>query len=61
MVDITMCAVSEKCPVKTKCYRHTATKEPYRQSWGIYSYDKKSKSCEGFIENVKNKTKKVRK
>lgn len=32
MPDITMCDGSG-CPLKEKCYRHTAKPSPYRQSW----------------------------
>lgn len=59
MADITMCG-NDKCPIKNKCYRYTAPKDPYRQSWQVYVYDKKTKSCEGFKANRKTKSKKVR-
>lgn len=32
MADITMCS-SNACPMRNNCYRHTATPNPWRQSY----------------------------
>lgn len=48
MADITMCK-GIGCPLKKKCYRYTASVNPYWQSFfNIIPYNKKDKSCDEF-------------
>ena len=56
MADISMCAMTD-CPLKAKCYRHTATENEYRQSWMSWTPTKvKNKwTCDGFWDNSKYK------
>jgi hypothetical protein len=49
MADITMCG-GKGCPIKSKCKRYNAKPDPYRQSWGTYTYDKKKKKCVDFLK-----------
>jgi hypothetical protein len=61
MPDITMCQ-NDKCPLKDECYRHTATPDPYLQSYSRFNYVKTVvrenqrvvrvyHGCEHFIDN----------
>ena len=48
MPDITMCR-GDKCPLKNKCYRYTATPSEYWQSWFLeVPYNHKMEECEEF-------------
>ena len=49
MADISMCK-NERCPLKSKCHRYTATPCPYRQSYGNFPEPKDGK-CEYFWNN----------
>lgn len=53
MADITMCKGSD-CPVKEKCYRHTANENELRQSYFMrppYKMENGEFSCEMFWAN----------
>jgi len=45
MTDITKC-INEKCPIRDKCYRHTAKDGVYEQSYSYFEY--KDDDCEYF-------------
>jgi hypothetical protein len=47
MADITMCSGSG-CPVKDKCYRHTAPVNEYRQAYFMNPPIKEDDSCKYF-------------
>jgi hypothetical protein len=52
MADITMCE-GRNCPLKEKCYRHTAFENPFRQSYfSTEPYDDKKENCEYFWEDT---------
>lgn len=54
MPDICMCK-GKNCPIKDKCYRHTAS-PAFWQSWFVGShYNKKAGECQYFIERRNNK------
>ena len=50
MADITMCK-GDMCPNKNKCYRYTATVNPYRQSFFMTTPIKDDGSCDEFWED----------
>lgn len=50
MPDISMCSNST-CPSKMLCYRYTATPNPYRQSYGLFSVTPEHSQCEYFTPN----------
>ena len=55
MPDITMCK-SIFCPLKTKCYRYTATPSEYWQSYFMDSpYSEEKEECKYFWDNNLNK------
>lgn len=50
------------CPLKDNCYRHTATPNPYRQSYFLDSpYDSKRRECEHYWDNTPYKNTKKNK
>lgn len=49
MPDITMCE-NKKCPLRNKCYRATATPDPYWQSFCVFEY--KGGKCDNFWDNA---------
>lgn len=50
MPDISMCE-GEGCPMRTECYRHTATPSEYRQSYFSEApYNEEAGDCEYFME-----------
>ena len=51
MPDIAMCE-NEKCPKKDKCYRFTATPDPYMQTYSDFKNE--DGECKGFWEVEKN-------
>lgn len=58
MPDISMCD-NKQCPLRFKCYRFTATPNPYRQSFGNFEYDEKKEKCEYFWDNKEYRNEKV--
>ena len=50
MADITMCE-GLTCPRKEQCYRYTAPKNEYRQSYFFQMPLEKDLSCEHFVDN----------
>jgi hypothetical protein len=46
MPDYSMCK-NEKCPLKEKCYRYTATPNEHRQAYTDYD----EKNCQSFKDN----------
>jgi hypothetical protein len=48
MPDISMC-INENCPVKLRCYRHTATPTEYRQAYMFFKWD--DTGCDHFWPN----------
>jgi hypothetical protein len=50
MADITMCSGGE-CPMKERCYRFTATKNEWRQSFFLGIPIKEDKTCDHFWDN----------
>lgn len=48
MADITMCEGTD-CPLKDKCYRYLAPKNPYRQSYFVNAPIKNS-NCDYYWE-----------
>jgi hypothetical protein len=50
MADISMCS-GLKCPLKEKCYRHTAPRGYHQSYFGNPPYNKKSKECEYYWDN----------
>lgn len=54
MPDISMCS-NNNCYVKEKCFRHTATPNPYRQIVADFDYDDSQGVC--FIPNNKERVK----
>jgi len=61
MPDISMCR-SERCPIKKKCYRYTATPSDFRQSYSNFSPDAspEMEGCSYFWNNSKFLNKKQR-
>lgn len=57
MPDISMCA-NETCANKTKCYRHEAEPNPYRQSYAAFKPNEDG-SCDNFWP-IKTATTKLR-
>lgn len=56
MPDITMCG-GVGCPFKHKCYRYTATPDPYRQSYFVVSpYKYTNNTCDHFTPNEEDKS-----
>lgn len=53
MADIWMCDMGAKCPISLYCKRNTATKNPYRQQYGIPDFDPEKKTCSDFYSNEK--------
>ena len=52
MPDISMCK-GINCPLRIRCYRHTAPQSKY-QSWiGEVPYDHKLNSCDYYVPNTK--------
>lgn len=51
MPDITMC-LNDDCPLKDKCYRHTAIPKEYWQSYANFEYVVKDGEviCEDYYE-----------
>ncbi len=56
MPDITMCKGIHKdsgeermCPQKTKCFRHVAKEDSYRQVWFVNAPLKPDNSCDHFM------------
>ena len=50
MADITMCR-GKDCPLKDRCYRHTAVENPHWQSWfTVVAYDHRTGVCMYFME-----------
>lgn len=55
MADISMCS-GEKCPLKEKCYRHTAPKSEFRQAYFTkVPYSTLVEGCEYYWDNIKYK------
>ena len=55
MSDITMCTGKE-CPLKETCYRYTAPKNEYRQSYFQFvPYDHESGDCEFYYADQRTK------
>jgi hypothetical protein len=55
MPDITMCE-GKDCPLKSDCYRYTATPSEWHQSYFIHPpYNHQDKTCESFWNNKKTK------
>jgi len=54
MGDISMCANDDQCPVKSQCYRSTASgtkPTEQRQSWMAFQ-PSRGVSCRGFVKPV---------
>ena len=47
-----MCS-GNKCPLKKKCYRHTAPKGMWQSYFTNVPYDKEKKTCEYYWDNKK--------
>ncbi len=55
MADITMCE-GRNCPLKEKCYRHTAIPNIYRQSYFVYMpYDESKENCPDFWDDIEQR------
>ncbi len=55
MADITCCQGTD-CPLASKCYRHTAKKDPLWQSYFMTPpYSKETNTCDEFWNNEKYK------
>lgn len=53
--DITMC-LGDGCPLKNKCYRHTAKPDEYWQSYFVTPpYSKETSSCDDYWDNTEYK------
>lgn len=50
MADITMCS-GEDCPMKERCYKFTAHKNNWRQSFFLNPPIKEDKTCDHFWDN----------
>jgi hypothetical protein len=50
MADITMCDGKE-CPIKDRCYRHTATKSNWQSFFTHTPYNKELGICGDFWDN----------
>lgn len=51
MPDISKCT-GEGCPLKNKCYRHTATDSKHRQAYFVVvPFNKDKETCSHFWEN----------
>ena len=50
MADITMCS-GQDCPMKERCYRFTAPKNSWRQSYFFNPPIKEDKTCDHFWDN----------
>lgn len=50
MPDISMCANSN-CPSSELCYRFTATPNPFRQSYGLFTVQPGQSRCDNFTPN----------
>lgn len=50
MADITMCS-GQDCPLKERCYRFTAPKNDWRQSFFVNPPIKEDKTCDQFWDN----------
>ena len=50
MADITMCS-GDGCPMKEKCYRHTAPVSEYRQAYFVKPPIQEDNTCEYFWDN----------
>lgn len=59
MVDITMCS-GHGCPLKDKCYRYTATKNPLWQSYFMEPPYKHGELCGEFWDNSEYKQKRTK-
>jgi hypothetical protein len=53
MADITMCQDKE-CILKDECYRYTATPNPWRQAYFVYS-PRDGGACKEYVPNGKEK------
>jgi len=51
MADISMCS-NKDCPKKERCYKFTATPNPYRQSYDYFKPDENGE-CKDFVDNGK--------
>lgn len=51
MPDITMC-YGNSCPKKEECYRHTATANPWRQSYFVIEPLEEDNSCDYFTPDA---------
>jgi hypothetical protein len=56
MADITMCS-GKDCKVKEKCYRHTAQKSEYFQSYFLNPPVDEKGNCEYYWNNKPKRTK----
>jgi len=56
MADITMC-LNKKCPLKSECYRSTATPNDLFQSYDTYTPAEDNESCEGFLVDERRRFK----
>ena len=55
MPDICMCK-GNKCPLKEKCYRHTARATEYRQAYFVEApYDHEAGECKHYWEREDKK------
>lgn len=50
MADITMCS-GQDCPMRDRCYRFTAPKNDWRQSFFFNPPIKEDKTCDHFWDN----------
>lgn len=51
MADISMC-MDDKCPSRKLCYRFTATKNEFRQSYGNFNREDDAQNCDMFWSNA---------
>lgn len=60
MADISMCD-NQDCPLRTMCYRFTATPNPYRQAYADfkYSFTKTGIGCDSFWDNKEYEDEKI--
>ena len=61
MADISKCSTKD-CPLRKKCYRHTATENDFWQSWSSWTPTKEKRKwiCDGFWDNKEYEDEKKR-
>jgi hypothetical protein len=50
VADISKCN-GERCPIRDACHRYTAIASPFWQSYGNFTFNTETNSCEDFWDN----------